>query len=138
MKTKKIRVIIMSTFIMIFALSSTCLAYSKEFGGHWYGGDTINGSHNGMYYYLDNKDTTIKGDVKITYPAPDKTERLYIEVRKKSFFGSSREHFYTSRTYKKSRHFSTKFKPSKNGKYYLVLTKAQRGIYGSISGTITQ
>lgn len=142
MKIKKINAILVSTFIIVFMICGTCFAYSSSFSGRWNQGDTIDGSssNNSKYYSLDAKKTTIKGRANVThtYQTTEVSERLYIEVRRKLFFGSVREHYYTSDKYKSYINFSTKFTPSKKGTHYLILRKAQRNIPGTISGTIIQ
>ena len=127
MNIKKLKSLVVSTPIIIFALTGTSLAYS-------------NGGNNGVYYDLSSKKTTISGTARVTNTSQttEVSERLYIEARRKTTLGSSREHYYTSSTYKSSLNFSTSFTPSTSGKHYLIIRKAQRNIPGTISGTITQ
>lgn len=140
MNIKKLKSLVVSTPIIIFELTGTSLAYSKGFSGSWTNGDTINGGNNGVYYDLSSKKTTISGTARVTNTSQttEVSERLYIEARRKTTLGSSREHYYTSSTYKSSLNFSTSFTPSTSGKHYLIIRKAQRNIPGTISGTITQ
>jgi hypothetical protein len=138
MKFKKIKGVLVSTLIVTSTLAGSCFAYSADFKGTWNNGDKIDGSENGRYYQLDAKNTKITATAKVTNTSLGATEKVYIEVRRKTTLGSAREHYYTSGTYKNSLTMSTSFKPSKSGKHYLILRKAQRNVPGTISGTISQ
>ncbi len=127
-----------SSLIMIFTLSGTCLAYSANFSWTWGNGNIIDGGANGKYYDLNAKYTKISATARVTNTNLGTTEKAYIEVRRKTTVGSVREHYYTSGSYKNYIDIITSFTPSKSGKHYLILRKAQRNVPGTISGTISQ
>ena len=134
---KKLKPIIISTFIITFMSAGTVYAYSSSFGGSWKNGDTIDGSKLNRYYNLKAGNTNISGTAKVENTNLGATEKVFIEVRRKTSTGSTRAHYYTSGNYKSYINFKTSFK-AKSGKHYLILRKAQRNVPGSISGTISQ
>lgn len=136
-KSGKIKPIFISTLICVFTLTGASFAYSSSFSGVWNEGDTIDGSKNNKYYNLSSGNTTISGTAKVKNTNLGATEKVFIEVRRKTNSGTSRAHYYTSGNYKSSINFKTSFKAN-SGKHYLILRKAQRHVPGSISGTISQ